>query len=184
MDTSRLTCGNTQLVTLAGVGLTCTRSERQEIHVFVWWVLAAGYQAVAALQQRPHRPHNHSRQRGKRPHRPHNHSRQRGKRPHRPHNHSRAAECSLDPFSHPQIPTFLRTFFLSSSHVSVCQLQAPLSLVHTSVWIRKRKWTIQEVWNFSSNFNQQFISAIMSVSFMSSVSSMIHHSSFSTLSIQ
>ena len=62
MDTSRLTCGNTQLVTLAGVGLTCTRSERQEIHVFVWWVLAAGYQAVAALQQRPHRSHNHSRQ--------------------------------------------------------------------------------------------------------------------------
>ena len=169
MDTSRLTCGNTQLVTLAGVGLTCTRSERQEIHVFVWWVLAAGYQAVAALQQRPHRPHNHSRQRGK--------------RPHRPHNHSRAAECSLDPVSHPHIPTFFRTFFLSSSHVSVCQLQAPLSLVHTSVWVRQRKWSIQEVWNFSSNFNQQFISAIMSVSFMSSVSSIIHHSSFSTLSI-
>ena len=166
MDTSRLTCGNTQLVTLSGVGLTCTRSERQEIHVFVWWVLAAGYQAVAALQQRPHRPHNHSRQRGK--------------RPHRPHNHSRAAECSLDPFSHPHIPTFFRTFFLSSSHVSVCQLQAPLSLVHTSVWVRQRKWSIQEVWNFSSNFNQQFISAIMSVSFMSSVSSIIHHSSFST----
>ena len=68
--------------------------------------------AVAALQQRPHRPHNHSRQ-----------------RPHRPHNHSRAAECSLDPFSHPHIPTFFRTFFLSSSHVSVCQLQAPLSLM-------------------------------------------------------
>ena len=111
MDTSRLTCGNTQLVTLAGVGLTCTRSERQEIHVFVWWVLAAGYQAVAALQQRPHRPHNHSRQRGKRPHRPHNHSRQRGKRPHRPHNHSRAAECSLDPFSHPHIPTFFAHSF-------------------------------------------------------------------------
>ena len=122
--------------------------------------------AVAALQQRPHRPHNHSRQ-----------------RPHRPHNHSRAAECSLDPFSHPHIPTFFRTFFLSSSHVSVCQLQAPLSLVHTSVWVRQRKWRIQEVWNFSSNFNQQFISAIMSVSFMSSVSSIIHHSSFSTLSI-
>ena len=122
--------------------------------------------AVAALQQRPHRPHNHSRQ-----------------RPHRPHNHSRAAECSLDPFSHPHIPTFFRTFFLSSSHVSVCQLQAPLSLVHTSVWVRQRKWSIQEVWNFSSNFNQQFISAIMSVSFMSSVSSIIHHSSFSTLSI-
>ena len=96
--------------------------------------------AVAALQQRPHRPHNHSRQ-----------------RPHRPHNHSRAAECSLDPFSHPHIPTFFRTFFLSSSHVSVCQLQAPLSLVHTSVWVRQRKWSIQEVWNFSSNFNQQFI---------------------------
>ena len=170
MDTSRLTCGNTQLVTLAGVGLTCTRSERQEIHVFVWWVLAAGYQAVAALQQGPHRFHNHSRQRGK--------------RPHGHHNHSRAAECSLDPFSHPHIPTFFHTFFLSSSHVSVCQLQAPLSLVHTSVWVRKRKWSIQEVWNFSSNFNQQFISAIMSVSFMSSVSSIIHHSSFSTLSIQ
>ena len=189
MDTSRLTCGNTQLVTLAGVGLTCTRSERQEIHVFVWWVLAAGYQAVAALQQRPHRPHHHSKQRGK--------------RPHRPHNHSRAAECSLDPFSHPHIPTLFRTFFLSSSHVavcqlqaplslnrvrlqgntSVCQLQAPLSLVHTSVWVRQRKWSIQEVWNFSSNFNQQFISAIMSVSFMSSVSSIIHHSSFSTISI-
>ena len=169
MDTSRLTCGNTQLVTLAGVGLTCTRSERQEIHVFVWWVLAAGYQAVAALQQRPHRSHNHSRQRGK--------------RPHGHHNHSRAAECTLDPFSHPHIPTFLRTFFLSSSYVSVCQLQAPLSLVHTSVWVRQRKWSIQEVWNFSSDFNQQFISAIMSVSFMSSVSSIIHHSSFSTLSI-
>ena len=121
---------------------------------------------MAALQQRPHRPHNHSRQ-----------------RPHIPHNHSRAAECSLDPFSHPHIATFFRTFFLSSSHVSVCQLQAPLSLVHTSVWVRQRKWSIQEVWNFSSNFNQQFISAIMSVSFMSSVSSIIHHSSFSTLSI-
>ena len=104
-------------------------------------------------------------------------------RPHRPHNHSRAAECSLDPFSHPHIPTFVRTFFLSSSHVSVCQLQAPLSLVHTSVMVRQRKWSIQEVWNFSSNFNQQFISAIMSVSFMSSLSSIIHHSSFSTLSI-
>ena len=160
MDTSRLTCGNTQLVTLAGVGLTCTRSERQEIHVFVWWVLAAGYQAVAALQQRPHRSHNHSRQRGK--------------RPHGHHNHSRAAECTLDPFSHPHIPTYFRTFFLSSSHVSVCQLQAPLSLVHTSVWVHQRKWSIQEVWNFRSNFNQQFISAIMSVSFMSSVSFIIH----------